>query len=238
MLNKAFTFLNENVKGFLSLIYPNNCVVCGKELPDQMEMICFSCLSDLHYTYFEKYEEATMADELFWGRVPIEHAYSMLYYQKETSTQRILYKIKYQEGQQLGEYMGERIAQKLEHREWINEVDAIVPIPLHSKKNFKRGYNQSLTIAKGFSEVTEIPIKEGLARKRHHASQTKKSKEERWQNVKSIFQVNYKNLEGLKHVVIVDDVLTTGSTLESAAKTIKAFDASIKISLVTIAIAK
>lgn len=238
MLNKAFTFLNDTANGFMSLIYPNNCVVCQNELPDQMEMICFSCLSDLHYTYFEKYKDTTVADELFWGRVHIENVYAMLFYEKGNSTQGILHKIKYQEGQKLGEFMGRSLAKKLEEQSWLKNVDAILPIPLHSKKNFKRGYNQSLLIAKGLAETTEIPIKNGLARKKHHESQTRKSKEERWQNVKSIFRVNEEVISEFQHVVIVDDVLTTGSTLESAARTIKAYNPEIKVSLITIAIAK
>ena len=238
MLNKALTFLNDTANGFLSLIYPNNCVVCKKELPDQMEMICFACLEDLHYTHFEKFKEPSLGDELFWGREKIEHVFAMLYYEKGNSTQTILHKIKYQEGQQLGVYMGKMLVRKLSELDWIKEVDALLPIPLHSKKNFKRGYNQSLLIAQGFSEESGIPIKGGLERKKHHDSQTKKSKEERWQNVKSIFKVNPDAIKGMQHVIIVDDVLTTGSTLEAAAKTLKEFNPNLKVSFVTIAIAK
>ncbi len=238
MLSKAFTFLNNNVKGFLSLIYPNNCVVCETELPEQMENICFACFNDLHYTYFEKYEESSLGDELFWGREKIEHVFAMLFYEKGNSTQTILHKIKYKEGHQLGIYMGGLMASKLSGVNWIKEVDAIIPIPLHSKKNYKRGYNQSLLIAKGFSEKSKIQIREGLERKKHHESQTRKSKEERWKNVKSIFKVRAKSVHNLKHVIIIDDVLTTGSTLESAAKTLKEYNPKLKISFVTVAIAK
>jgi ComF family protein len=238
MLNKAFTFLNNNVKGFLSLIYPNNCVVCENELPDQMNMICFACFNDLHLTHFEKYDDTTLGDELFWGREKIEHVFAMLYYEKGNSTQTILHKIKYKEGQQLGIYMGNLMASKLSDVNWLGAIDAIIPIPLHSKKNYKRGYNQSLLIAKGFSETSGLPIEEGLERKKHHESQTRKSKEERWKNVKSIFKVRPESIDRLKHVVIIDDVLTTGSTLESAAKTLKEYNPQLKISLVTIAIAK
>lgn len=238
MLNKALTFLNDTANGFLSLIYPNNCVVCKKELPDQMELICFSCCEELHYTHFEKYEQPSLGEELFWGREKIDHVFSMLYYEKGNSTQIILHKVKYQEGQQLGVYMGKMLANRISNTHWINEVDAVIPIPLHSKKNFKRGYNQSMLIAQGFSEISAIPVKEGIERKKHHESQTRKSKEERWKNVASIFKVRPEQIDGLKHVIIIDDVLTTGSTLESAAKTIKEYNPNIKVSFVTIAIAK
>tara|TARA_B100000508_G_scaffold141097_1_gene146926 strand:+ start:7957 stop:8673 length:717 start_codon:yes stop_codon:yes gene_type:complete len=237
MRNKALTFLNESVKGFFSLIYPNNCVICGTELPDQNDMICFKCFGDLHYTHFEKYDEPTKADELFWGRIKIEHVYSLLFYEKGTTTQSILHKIKYQEGQKLGEYMGRLMGKRLLASKWIEEVDAVFPIPLHSKKNFKRGYNQSRLIADGFSDVVSIPVVEGISRRRHHESQTRKSKEERWENVRSIFQVVPEKCEDIKHVLIIDDVLTTGSTLESAAQEIKTYNPEIKVSFATIAIA-
>jgi ComF family protein len=222
----------------LSLIYPNNCIVCQNELPDQDHLICFFCSSDLHFTHFEKYKDSTVAEELFWGRIKLANVYALLYYEKGNSTQQVLFKIKYQEGQQLGEYMGGKIANHLNGKEWLNDVDAIIPIPLHSKKEFKRGYNQSLILANGFTAENGIPIKRALFRKKHHASQTRKSREEREQNVKGIFGINSQELKGLNHVVIIDDVLTTGSTLEEAARAIKQFNENIKISLVTLAIAK
>ena len=238
MLSKALTFFTNATNGFLSLIYPNNCVVCDEELPDKMNKLCFNCSNDLHYTFFEKYSESTMADELFWGRIQLANVYSLLFYEKGNSTQTILHKIKYQEGQELGVLMGELTGDRIYRMDWIKEVDGIVPIPLHSKKAFKRGFNQSLLIAKGFAERTELPIVNGLRRKRHHQSQTKKSKEERYENVKSIFAVNELQLENKHHLIIIDDVLTTGSTLESAARTIRKKYPEIKISLVTVAIAK
>ena len=238
MSNKAYRFLNDTLNGFLSLIYPNNCIICQNELADQDQLICFFCNSDLHFTHFEKYKESTMAEELFWGRIKLEHVYALLFYEKGNSTQQILFKIKYQEGQQLGVYMGGQLANRLRSKDWLKDVDAILPIPLHSKKEFKRGYNQSLILAKGFAEENSIPIKKALFRKKHHASQTRKSREEREQNVKGIFGVDGNELKGLNHVIIIDDVLTTGSTLEEAARAIKQFNEKISISLITLAIAK
>lgn len=232
------TFLNDTMNGFLELIYPTNCVVCDKELNAQEKNICITCLNDLHFTYYEKYTEPTFPEELFLGRIKLAHVYSLLYYDQNNSTQAILHKIKYGEGKGLGRSMGKLMGQKLGEQKWLNDIDSIVPIPLHSKKAFKRGYNQSLLIAEGLSEQTEIPIVEGLSRKRHHESQTKKSKDERWENVKSIFTSDEQSFKGKKHILIVDDVLTTGSTLESAAHTILEQYPNLKISLATIAIAK
>ncbi|MEX2484153.1 MAG: phosphoribosyltransferase family protein [Brumimicrobium sp.] len=237
-LRKAHTNLKKSMDGFLSLIYPKPCLICGVELPETQPHFCFSCFEKIHFTDYEKYENQTIADELFWGRVKIENVFACLFFEKGNSTQTILHTIKYKEGKELGIYMGEIIGKRIKDKSKYKNIDALIPIPLHSKKGFIRGYNQSLLIAQGVSNVLEIPIIEGIQRKKHHDSQTKKNRFERWDNVKSIFKANVNDLSKYKHVAIVDDVLTTGSTLESAARTIKEVIPEIEISLLTIAIAK
>lgn len=238
MVYKASRIFTKNINGLLSLIYPSPCLICQTELPESQRHVCFSCMDDFHYTDYEKYQESTVADELFWGRIKIEQVYSALFFDKGNSTQKILHAIKYKEGKELGVFMGELIGDKLKSVEKYGQIDALIPIPLHSKKGFKRGYNQSLLIAQGLSKVLNIPIVEGVKRKKHHDSQTKKNRFERWDNVKSIFETDQNLLANYKHVAIVDDVLTTGSTLESAARAIKDVLPNQNISLITIAIAK
>src|SRR5690554_413943 len=178
MKEKLVKISKQYLEGLLSLIYPHFCIICGDELNDQREHFCFLCEQDLHYTSFEKYTEYSVADEVFWGRLNIENVYALLYYENGNSTKEILHHIKYKEGKELGRFMGKMMGEKLKNHPKYTNIDALVPIPVHSKKEFSRGYNQSLLIAKGMSETLEIPIVDALFRKTHDASQTRKSKEE------------------------------------------------------------
>jgi ComF family protein len=237
-MSKGSRILSKNINGLLSLIYPRPCLICQTELPENHNHFCLRCIEDLHYTDFEKYQEPTSADELLWGRIKIKHVYSCLFFEKGNSTQQILHTIKYKEGKELGIFMGELIAHRIKESEKYQNIDALIPIPLHSKKSFIRGYNQSMVIAKGISNVLDIPVISAVKRKNHHASQTKKNRFERWDNVKSVFVSDADKVKHYKHIAIVDDVLTTGSTLEAAARSIQNVLPDKDISLLTVAIAK
>lgn len=237
MIRQVFHTTKDYLDGFLNLIYPEHCDICYRELTSQDKNICFICKADLHYTYFEKYKESTKAQEVFWGRLNLEDVYSLLYYEKGNSTQRILHHIKYRNGRNLGIFMGEIVGKKLLEIKSFQTVDAIVPIPLHSKKEFQRGYNQSLLIAQGVQKSFQVPIIDALYRTKNDESQTRKSKEERYENVKGKFALKEDKLKNNRHVLVVDDVLTTGATLEFASRAIMEEQKNIKVSIATIAIA-
>lgn len=231
-------YIQKNWHGFLHIIFPTNCNVCGVDLPENIQHICPNCMHDLNFTHFEKYTESTPAEEIFWGRVKIENVFCLLYFKKDTASQELLHTIKYRNGKDLANYCGELIGYHWMSARSKFEVDAIIPIPLHSKKTFKRGYNQSLLLAEGLQKQLRAPIESCLYRKKHHESQTKKNRFERQDNVKSIFGVDEALLANKKHVLIIDDVLTTGATLEEAAKAILSFNPEIRVSLFTLAMAK
>lgn len=235
---EGYDFLRKNWDGFLSLLYPSNCEICNNETTESSPFICFGCENELNYTHYENYEESSPCDELFWGRIKLERAYSMLIFKNGNSTQKILHAIKYKNSKELAVDFGERIGKRLKNTHYLNNVDAIVPIPLHDKKEFIRGYNQSQLICEGLHNEVELPIVPLLQRKRHHESQTKKDRFERWDNVADIFETNQSSDIRYNHVVLVDDVLTTGATLESAARTLMDEIPGIKVSIFTIAIAK
>lgn len=237
MKKKVSKIINQYYDGLLALIFPYFCVVCSEELNQKSEHLCFSCESNLHYTFFEKYEDYSVADQVFWGRLKIENVYSLLYFEEATSTQKILHHIKYNEGKDLAHFMGKMVGKKLKSNPKYKEIDALVPIPIHSKKEFSRGYNQSLLIANGLSEELNIPVVDALYRKTHDESQTRKSKDERYQNVKGKFALKENGLSEYKHVLIIDDVLTTGSTLEFASRAIYEVGSNTKVSLATLAVA-
>jgi ComF family protein len=236
-LTKTRTFFRKNLSGLSALFYPSKCIICYTDLPEKIDFICPSCEDGFHRTYFEKYEKNNPASVLFWGRAEMEHVFCYLYFKESNSTRSIIHQIKYKEGQLIAAYMGEKMGLLLSSEEKYQDIDALVPIPLHDKKEFIRGYNQSLEICKGLSASLNVPTAELLIRKRHHDSQTKKNRFERYDNVKDIFDVPTGRKQFYNHIALVDDVLTTGSTIESAYRTLKLFFPEIKISVITIGFA-
>lgn len=224
----------------LHLIYPNNCVICQQELSKFEEGICSICDAELKYTHYENYQEASSLDKLFWGRCPLKSTYSMLYFEKGGQTQKILHEIKYKGNQQLGKKMGSAMGHKLlTNTEKYTSIDALVPVPLHPRKAYVRGYNQSEIIANGISEIMKIPINTSfLTRVQHAESQTKKSKFLRWDNIEEVFFVYLQGNEHLKHIAIIDDVITTGSTLEACIKKINEHRPDLEISVFSLAVTK
>lgn len=230
--------VSQNIDGFLAIIYPQTCKICHADLPEKLAHICPNCLSQLSFTYFEKYGAQHPASEIFWGRVNLTSVFSLLYFKKGSSTQDLMHYIKYKEGKDLAVFMGEMLAEKVSSIEVFNSLDALVPIPLHDKKEFIRGYNQSLKIAEGIQNKLNLPIIHLVERKRHHDSQTKKDRFERWDNVAENFEVNINLPDKINHIALVDDVLTTGSTVEAVARTIQDACPQLKISVITVAFAQ
>lgn len=233
---KNFVELKDSI---LHLIYPNLCVCCQNELSKFEREICHLCQHNFHFTGFENYTEPSTLDKLFWGRIKIEQTFALLYFEKGNSTQEVLHQIKYKGKQELAVQMGEFIGKKLiSNKKKIDGIDALIPVPLHLKKFFSRGYNQSELLANGVSNVTKIKVvTDFLTRKKHAESQTKKGRFMRWDNIEDAFFVE-KNIHQLKHIAIIDDVVTTGSTLESCIKMILEKNPEIKISIFSVAVTK
>lgn len=235
--HNAFENLKKWKNGFLSIIYPSLCEICDRELTEDRDFICRYCSSEFDFTHYEKFDDIPVK-EIFWGRIEVEEGYSMLFYRQNSSTQKILHRIKYQSGHLLAVAMGEVLGKKIKAIKGFDSLEAIVPIPLHSKKEFIRGYNQSLKICEGIKDSAKIPIIELLKRKEHHESQTKKDRFDRWDNVADIFSCVDKKVASLNHVAIVDDVLTTGATMEAAIRTLKYNNPELKVSVITLAITR
>jgi ComF family protein len=223
----------------LHLMFPNSCLVCHTELPASLAHICPVCESELDFTYFEGFKEASVLDKLFWGRVQLATTGALLHFEKEGGTQAILHAIKYQGNVDLALEMGARFGRKLLENEKYADIDALVPVPLHPKKKYLRGYNQSELIAQGIAAATRIPLRgDLLTRGVHTESQTKKGRFMRWDNVADIFYVasNPKTLP--QHIALVDDVVTTGATLEACVRKISAQWPQVRISVLSLAVAK
>ena len=175
-------------------------------------------------------------EKIFWGRLELEKASSYIRFEKESKIQRLLHALKYRGIKDVGTTLGKLAAKEFVKSDFFNEIDVIVPIPIHKKKQRKRGYNQSHFIADGISAVTQIPVDKTSIRKNlNTSSQTNKSRFERYKNVNQTFTLTERASQlTSKHILLVDDVVTTGATIEACGNELKKIDGS-KISLLTIA---
>ena len=224
------------IDDFINLMFPNLCVVCGIHLQKNEHQLCLSCLHDIPRTNYHLIVDNPI-ERKFWGKVPIHRATSYFFFQKGSSFQKLLHILKYQGNKEIGELLGKYAAMDLLDSPDFASVDLIIPVPLHPQKYRLRGYNQSEWIGKGISDILNKPVNTtSLQRIRENTTQTQKSVYERYENTEGIFQLcNKTELEG-KHVLLIDDVLTTGSTLEACI--VALLDApGIKISVFTLAVA-
>ena len=228
--------LQQGISDVLELIFPTLCITCGERLVMQEKFVCFACWNDLPRTFFHRNGDNKVA-QLFWGRVNIENAASYFSYKKGSNYQQLIHYMKYKGLKELGYEMGKRYGFELKESEKFNSVDVIVPVPLHPKKEKKRGYNQCDWIASGVSEGLQKEFQtDNLYRAVYTSTQTRKNRYERFQNVEGIFGLKHpEEFEG-KHVLLVDDVVTTGSTLEACAYTLLQLK-QVKVSIVTLAFA-
>jgi ComF family protein len=221
---------------FFSLVYPEVCMACGKPLFRFENCICSYCLHHLPQTNFHLNSDNPVS-RLFWGRVKFAYAASFLFYNKGGKVQQLIHQLKYKDQKQVGFFLGSKYGELLKKADGFSTVDTVIPVPLHPKKQRKRGYNQSDFIAEGISKSMDIKI-DNTTLFRAYASdtQTKKSRFNRFQNVSSVFALkDNKKLQG-HHILIVDDVITTGSTLESCISILQQTP-DIKVSIATLAVA-
>lgn len=227
------TTLNTNL---LEFFFPTLCVTCGNRLITQENFLCIDCWYDLPVTNFH-HRSGNKVEQLFWGRVQIENATAFFAYNKGSNYQQLIHFIKYKGQKELGLETGRRFGMSLTESPQFNSVDIIIPVPLHPKKQKKRGYNQSEWIAKGISEsMKKLLSVNNLCRNLHTSTQTRKNRYERWENVDNIFEVIQSGEFEGKHVLIIDDVVTTGSTLESCALQLLKIE-NVKVSIATLAFA-
>lgn len=228
--------VSQGISDVLEIIFPSLCLSCGERLISQEKYLCFGCWHDLPVTNFHTNIDNKVA-KLFWGRVEITHATAFFSYKKGSKYQQLIHFTKYKGLKELGEETGKKFGYALSESKAFHSVDFIVPVPLHRKKEQKRGYNQSDWIAKGIGEAMQKSVvTTNLYRKVYTATQTRKNRFERWQNVDGIFGINSPDQFIGKHILLVDDVVTTGSTLEACAyQLLKLKDT--KVSVATLAFA-
>lgn len=217
----------------LDLFYPKLCLACAKNLSAQEELLCLHCEHHLPLTHYFDYENNPI-EKLFWGRVKVRACASLYFFNKGEGIQRLMHQLKYRERKDVGLWLGKKLGLEMMASNRFNDLELIVPIPLHPKKEFKRGYNQSMLIAKGLEEVIGVKCNDLLKRIENSGSQTSKGKYDRWLNVSTAFRVNPNSAIKNKNIVLIDDVVTTGATLEAAVSAL--LSAGVKnISIATVA---
>jgi ComF family protein len=222
---------------FIALIYPRNCVTCNNSLFKHENMVCNHCYITLPKSNFHK-EENSELERVFAGRVPVVKVGSYYLFEKSGKVQKLLHSIKYKSNKVLAEQLGVWYAQSLKDCHEISKADVIIPVPLHPKKQKQRGFNQSEEFAKGLSKEFNIPINTtNLIRNAFTETQTRKRKFERWENVKDKFELKHPESLENKMVVLVDDVITTGATIDACYDALKIVP-GIKVSVLSLAYAK
>ena len=220
----------------LSLFYPRTCVACGDILQQNERHLCLHCMMHLPETHYHQDPDNPL-NLIFAGRVKVEHVCALLHYKKGNGTQNILHALKYKGEKEIGVYLGEYYGRQLIQEPVFRDIDFIIPIPLHPDKERKRGYNQSEWIAKGLSLGMGKPYRTDVLVRTHFTeTQTKKGRFSRWENVKEVFEVADAEALGDRHVLVCDDVLTTGATMEAAIQKLHAA-ANVRVSVATLATA-
>ena len=222
----------------LDFISPRECVVCGERLAPTERSICSVCLLHLPRTSYQFTPDDNPMVQLFWHLTPIRHAAALLFYEPHSETARIVYDLKYHDRPDIGEDMGRLMANEMQTARFFDDIDVLLPVPLSRKRLRQRGYNQSRQLAIGISDITRLPIVTKAIRRKHfHRSQTLLNRQERQENVTDTFELRDGSQLQNKHVLLIDDICTTGATLTACAEVLKDVP-GIRLSVLTLGFTK
>lgn len=228
---------NTYLADFISLLFPELCAACRESLVTNEKLLCTDCRYNLPYTNFQLQPDNIVARQ-FWGKIKLEAAFALFYFTKGGKVQNLVHELKYNGQQQIGNLVGSIAGEQLIKNDIFKTIDFIIPVPLHKKRLRKRGYNQSTRFAEGLADKLNAIVEENnLVRVKATETQTHKSRFARFQNMEEVFVI--KDPERLinKHVLLVDDVITTGSTLEACGTKLLEIE-GLKLSIATIAYAE
>ncbi len=218
------------------LFYPHTCAGCGSDILSPESLICTHCFADLPYTRFELHNNNPV-EKIFWGRLPLTAATSEFYFAKSSLIQQLVHQFKYKSNIETGHFLGTIMGKSLMNSPRFKTIDVIIPLPLSIHKEQKRGFNQANILCQGISESTGLPVlNESVIRQRYTDTQTRKHRIERWKNVEGSFVVTDPESLRDKHILLVDDVVTTGATLEACGSQLLLID-GVKLSIATLAYA-
>jgi|SRR5882724_6999579 len=209
--------VKEAIDSFAHIFFPHLCVGCGSDLIGDEQLLCLQCINKLPSTNFELYA-SNPVEKIFWGRASIKSASAQYYFTKNSILQHILHQLKYKGKKEIGIYFGRMMGEALCQSNRFADINALVPLPLFASKERRRGYNQANVLAEGISSVTKLPILDNcIERITATETQTQKNRIERWQNISGKFKLKDKEMIRGKHILLIDDVITTGATLDACA---------------------
>ncbi len=229
------------IREFLDLVYPRECAVCGEYLEADEEHICEACRGDLPLTYFWRWRE-NPAEQMLWGRTYLQGVISLYFYSRDNDYCHLVHKVKYEGNVKLGRYLGKMLGRYITEAGYP-QPDYIVPVPIHWRRRWRRGYNQAEVIARGLQRALpqKTPILTNLLyRRKYTTSQINMSMGVKWENAHGTFAIRKRfptdTLQG-KHIWLVDDVLTSGATAEACFDALRHIP-NLRISLITLAYVK
>lgn len=220
----------------IHLFYPHLCCACGSDSLEKNQLLCYRCVNDLPKTNFADMP-GNPVENIFIGRIDIQAAHSELYFSKGQITQQLIHLLKYKGNKEIGFYLGTLLGESIFSSNRFSDIDIIIPLPMFPDKEFKRGYNQATIICEGIESITHKKLSDKLIlRSRKTETQTKKHRAERWYNVDGSFIVKNESEIAGKHILLVDDVITTGATIEACANIILEIP-NTKLSVASLALA-
>ncbi len=229
---KTSNFKPSYFRSLLNLLVPRICPTCGCRMADGEQLMCAHCLMELPYLRLHDFSDNLVA-RLFWGRMPLERAYSHVSYNRMSLTYPLLMQLKYGSRPDICFRAGRMIAKQLQPQGFFTGIDAIVPVPLHWLRRLRRGYNQSYQLASGLASVTGLPVYADVVRRvKYNATQTNKSVSQRGENVSGVFR---SRPTSCRHLLLVDDVVTTGATLCAVAEAIMCVNPHVHFCVLTLA---
>ncbi|HEY5406506.1 MAG TPA: phosphoribosyltransferase family protein [Ginsengibacter sp.] len=232
-MNLNTTILSPLVHFF----YPHNCIGCGSDIIEKENFLCLECINDLPHTNFATHA-GNPIEKIFWGRIPVTSGMSEFYFSKDSIIQNCIHEFKYRGNKKLGLYLGKMMGKSMLNSNRFSNIDYIIPLPLFTAKEFKRGFNQSSILCSGINEIMNIPmVTKNVIRIIHTETQTKKGRIQRWENVEKSFSVNDPSMLKGKHILLVDDVITTGATIEACGREILKIE-GVQLSVASLAISK
>ena len=229
-------FVLDSWDDFISLLFPRLCCGCGTTLVKNETLLCLDCFFNMPRTNYHL-EKDNPVEKLFWGRCKIEKASAFSFYTQDSRIRKIVHSLKYKGMMDIGPMLGKMCANELKNSSFFEDIEVLIPVPLHPSKLRQRGYNQSELIVEGISEATGISVDTtSLSRSMFTQTQTRRKRFDRWLNVEGVFCVHdYSAING-KHILLIDDVVTTGSTFEACVNELVKGE-NVRVSVLTMAVA-